>query len=182
MANSAELIKIIAFELSILEGEVWTAEITGYYSDRLHSEKGNKLYLEVSQNRVHTSAGLPEGCTRHVQTPSKISSGACRLPGAIAQDIQRRFLPEARKYWQQCREEQIRHDQKVNDINRSVEALEARGMHRYSHHDADGERAQMYADGMKIDIYSNNEVYNFELSHLTITQAIQIIDLLKGEK
>jgi hypothetical protein len=182
MNKSADLIKSIAVELSILEGEVWTAEITGYYSDRLHGEKGEKLYIEISQGRVHTSAGQPEGCTRNVSSPDKISANEQRSPEAIAQDIARRLIPQARDYWQKCRDEQARHDQKVKAITESCERLEGYGMKRNTwHNNPDDERATLYAENMKAEIYSDNEIYNFEISHITIDQAIQIIQILKGE-
>jgi len=180
--KSNTLIKSIAVELSILEGEVWTAEITDYYSDRLHGEKGEKLYIEISQGRVHTSAGQPKECTRQLRSPDKISANAKRTPEAIAQDIARRFMPQARDYWQRCRDEQARHDQKVAAINESCEKLEAEGMKRNTwHNNPDDERASLYADNLKIEIYSDNEIYNFEISHITIEQALRILELLKGE-
>lgn len=181
--QSASLIKSIAVELSILEGEVWTAEITDYYLDRLHGERGEKLYIECSNNRVFTHAAQPDGCSRHVQSPDtlRVSANANRTPEAIAQDIQRRLIPQARDYWQQCRDEQARHNQKVKEIHESVARLESLGMKRSTWYSTDDdERAQVHAENMKAEIYSNNEIYNFEISHITIDQAIQIIQILKG--
>lgn len=64
-----------------------------------------------------------------------------------------------------------------------MEQLESYGLKRSYSFDPDAERATMHGEHIKAEIRAacNNEIYNFEISHITIDQAVQILKLLQGE-
>jgi hypothetical protein len=184
MSDHAETIKALAVELSILTGAVWTTEITTYYLDHLHTPSGESLSVEIARGRLYTSASRPANVTRGMYNAPKITTNASRPPAAIARDIQQRLLPDARDYWQKCRNEQARHDAKVQEINGIVATFGAYGLRRATWHSGgnDEESAELFGRGAKLRLYSDADIYSFEISHLTVKQAVQILEILKTTK
>lgn len=168
--------KNLAIELTILTGQVVTAEKGEGRFDYLHFEDGGKLSLYNSYGRLEISPSRPTGIKVNCYDQTSITVSEARTPEAIARDIARRLLPEAREYWQRCRDQQKKYDADCASVREAVATLEAAGMRKSTWH-GDETRAIMHGDDCKADI-SPSGIYSFDIHRLTVEQAVKILKIL----
>lgn len=182
--EQAERVKSIAVELSILEGEVWTAKITEWHSDEIETERGDVLHVEPSNGRIITSAGRPRGIDRNMFNYPRVTSDASRTADAIARDIQRRLLPDAREAWTKCRAEQEKYNAEVKRVQETCARLEKIGFHHSGFSNPGDNRADLWGSDhiRRATIYSDGLINSLELHNLTVEQVEIIASLLTPPK
>lgn len=165
----------LAIELGMLTGEVITGEDQEHYYVYLIFPEG-KLGLHEGK-RLEVHALQPDGCTQVIPAPQKITLDPSRPLEAIARDITRRILPEARAYWTAAREAQAEYMREIERTREFAASWKARGL-RTTGYQSDSSSPTFYGSRIEIRTCSKQTIHKIIITDPTEAETLKILQLL----
>ena len=128
-------------------------------------ENGGRLIVASDRPRQMKSAGTAE----------RITCSLDRTPQAIAQDIARRLLPNAREYFARCREYTQHWKKEQEDHAQILHMLEP--FTKWKRTDSDGTRTDWHSARASADIYTDR-IYTLKIDSPTTEEIRTILQIL----
>jgi hypothetical protein len=129
-------------------------------------ENGGRLVIASDRPRQMKTAGNAERITCSLE----------RTPQAIAQDITRRLLPNAREYFARCREYTRNWQKEQEDHTEILHMLEP--FTQWKRTDSDGVRTEWRSARATADIYTDR-AYWLKIADPTVDEILQILRILE---
>ena len=140
-----------------------------------------RITYGAGAGRLEVSANPPAGTPHPRGTRPEITVSSTRTPQALAKDIERRILPDARAYWEAAKLEHQAKTDAENGQRAALVRLEAHGARGYAHElerfsvsNLPGHthiRGHINHDGTRV---------NLDIAGLPLDTAAAVLELIEG--
>ena len=133
------------------------------------------IQIQHNKNRFIFSTSRPRNMHHHGES-EKITVSDDRTTQAIAEDVRRRLLPNARAYFAQCRAQERRDKESREKHAQTLHTLEP--FKRWKNAYSSDQRTEWRSNHTVLDIYQD-KIYNMKIDSPTMEQVIKILNIIE---